>query len=245
LSRTIVQDYFDSAGILANARLGQQWQRGNWNLNGYVGVRYYSPDISNYWFGITAEEATERFPSYTAKQAFVPEAEVGASYPLTRDWVFATQFRVSSMCSSGIAKRDVAYLLALAAILASNAHSAWAQSGNNASELVPATTKAILNANPVTCVALHKDQVCFQQITLSWSQLAPGDYCLYIEDVKRPLTCWFDNTLNSFVHEYESADSIRYELREGSSDDSMATVSVNTSWVYRTGRRSSSGWRLF
>jgi len=88
LSRTI------SAGILANARLGQQWQRGNWNLNGYVGVRYYSPDISNYWFGITAEEATERFPSYTAKQAFVPEAEVGASYPLTRDWVFATQFRV-------------------------------------------------------------------------------------------------------------------------------------------------------
>jgi len=122
---------------------------------------------------------------------------------------------------------------------------AWAQSGNNASELVPATTKAILNANPVTCVALHKDQVCFQQITLSWSQLAPGDYCLYIEDVKRPLTCWFDNTLNSFVHEYESADSIRYELREGSSDDSMATVSVNTSWVYRTGRRSSSGWRLF
>ena len=88
-----VTDYFENSGELGSARLGRQWQRGNWNLHGYVGLRYYSSSINNYWFGVTADDATERYPVYVPGNALLPEAEVGASYPLTRDWVLASQLR--------------------------------------------------------------------------------------------------------------------------------------------------------
>lgn len=146
------------------------------------------------------------------------------------------------MCSSRIGVSGALMLLVIVTAGLGAVPAVWSQESGDPT--VPAPN-AQLRAKPVTCVALHKDQVCFQKVTLSWSRLDPGDYCLYLDDRKRPLTCWFHNTLQSYSHEYQSVDSMRYQLREGSSDDAMAEVIVNTSWVYRTGRRSSSGWRLF
>lgn len=122
---------------------------------------------------------------------------------------------------------------------------AWSQEDDVSPASTTPSSDTRLRARPVTCIALHKEQICFQEVTLSWSTLEQGDYCLYVDERKRPLTCWFHNSLRNYTHNYQSADSMRYELREGSSDDVMAEVIVNTSWVYRTGRRSSSGWRLF
>lgn len=51
---------------------------------------------------------------------------------------------------------------------------------------------------------------------------------------------------NSYSHDYASATSETFYLRREESEMSnLAEVTISTSWVYRTNRRSSSGWRLF
>ena len=84
----ILSDYHDSNGTLWSARLGKQWQYGNWSYTGFVGARYNTAKLNNYLYGVSASEATELFPEYKGENAVALEAEIGASYPLTRKLVF-------------------------------------------------------------------------------------------------------------------------------------------------------------
>ena len=102
-----------------------------------------------------------------------------------------------------------------------------------------------LKVRPVTCVALHKGQTCHKNLYFSWSALPAGRYCLHSSDSLNPLRCWQHSAKISLTASYSSAKKVRYELREENSDISLAHAVVKTSWVYRTSRRSSSGWRLF
>ena len=108
------------------------------------------------------------------------------------------------------------------------------------------TTESIkLNVRPITCVALHKGQTCHKNLIFSWSTLPAGRYCLHSSDNLNPLRCWQHNAKTSLTAGYKSAREVRYELRVENSDTPLAHAVVKTSWVYRTSRRSSSGWRLF
>lgn len=89
----LVSDWYDDNGILGSARVGRQWQLGNWNLQAVGGARYYSPRFNNYLFGVGADEQTQRFPRYRAGSAWIPEVELGASMPVSRDWVYTTRLR--------------------------------------------------------------------------------------------------------------------------------------------------------
>ncbi len=101
-----------------------------------------------------------------------------------------------------------------------------------------------LVAMPSSCVALHRGQLCFQQIRLSWYSTDDQRYCLFSDDADVLLYCSSsENTY--FLHEYSSKSSESFSLRLGEDGPVVSAVKVSTSWVYRTGRRSSSGWRLF
>lgn len=101
-----------------------------------------------------------------------------------------------------------------------------------------------LIAKPDSCVALHRGQPCFARIQLSWTEPVESDVCLYANDDNTPLVCLPGSRLEATV-EHSSSTSTLYSLRIKNATQVLAEVVVRTAWVYRTGRKSSSGWRLF
>ncbi|MFK8075437.1 MAG: MipA/OmpV family protein [Granulosicoccus sp.] len=89
----LVSDWYDDNGLLGSARVGRNWQLGNWNIQAVAGMRYNSSQFNNYLYGITSEEASERFPEFTTKHAWISEVELGASLPLKENWVYSSRLR--------------------------------------------------------------------------------------------------------------------------------------------------------
>ncbi|MFK7859530.1 MAG: DUF3019 domain-containing protein [Granulosicoccus sp.] len=102
----------------------------------------------------------------------------------------------------------------------------------------------MLIATPDSCVALHRGQQCFLSVQLSWTEPVDSEVCLFAGDDERPLLCVSGNTQGVSV-EYASSSSTRYSLKVKDTTHVLAAAMVRTAWVYRSGRRSSSGWRLF
>jgi len=102
----------------------------------------------------------------------------------------------------------------------------------------------LLTAMPTSCVALHRGQQCYQRIQLSWLNAQGERYCLFVEDSDTLLYC-SSGAETFYLHDYSSKTSESYSLRLGEQGEIVSSVTVSTAWVYRTGRRSSSGWRLF
>ena len=101
-----------------------------------------------------------------------------------------------------------------------------------------------LHVKPTSCVALHKGQMCFQKIRIYWQPTDDRTYCLYSDTQRLRLICTAGSVME-FVYEYASESSESFSLRLASTGETVSSAAVNTAWVYRTGKRSSSGWRLF
>lgn len=84
----LVTDTHGGNGVTSTARLGKSWQVKNWNFHGVASVEYNSATSNRYWLGISAAEATTRFPEYDPGSSVSFNAEVGVTYPLGKDWVF-------------------------------------------------------------------------------------------------------------------------------------------------------------
>jgi outer membrane protein len=96
----LVSDWYGDNGILGSARIGRQWQLGNWNVQAIAGLRYNSAEINNFVYGISSEEQSQRFPQYSADRAWIPEIEFGASLPVRENWVYTTRLRYREYPSS-------------------------------------------------------------------------------------------------------------------------------------------------
>jgi hypothetical protein len=100
LQLRLVSDWYGDNGILGSARIGRQWQLGNWNVQAIAGARYNSAQFNNYLYGVSSEEQSQRFAQYSAKRAWIPEVEFGASLPLGENWVYSTRLRYRHYPSS-------------------------------------------------------------------------------------------------------------------------------------------------
>lgn len=89
----LVSDWYGDNGLLGSARVGRNWQLGNWNIQAVAGMRYNSSKFNNYLYGVSAEEQSIRFPEYSTKRAWISEVELGASLPLKQNWVYSTRLR--------------------------------------------------------------------------------------------------------------------------------------------------------
>jgi len=89
----LVSDWYRDNGIIGSLRFGQQWQLGNWSWSGFLGTRFNSRKINQYWYGVTPEEATSQFPAFSPRSAYLIEAELGTSYPIGRNLIFSSRMR--------------------------------------------------------------------------------------------------------------------------------------------------------
>lgn len=96
----LVSDWYDGNGVLGSARLGQQWQLGNWKLQGIVGAKFFSQRFSNYVYGVSAAEQSVRFPEFRAASAVIPEGELALSIPISKDWVYVSRLGFRSFPDS-------------------------------------------------------------------------------------------------------------------------------------------------
>lgn len=75
-------------GELYSLKLARHWQYRNWNFHGIVGATYRSQEITDYYFSVAADEASEMFPEYSAPAGMAYVTELGATYPISEKWVF-------------------------------------------------------------------------------------------------------------------------------------------------------------
>ena len=114
-------------------------------------------------------------------------------------------------------------------------------SSTQADELV---IEPVLKAKPASCVSLHKGQLCYQKILFTWQSSGDVEYCLHNDELELLIYCSAEKS-SRFVYEYASKSSVVFSLRARNNNQSISATTVRNAWVYRTGRRSSSGWRLF
>lgn len=100
-------------------------------------------------------------------------------------------------------------------------------------------------AQPDQCIALHQGQVCYQELTFTWTTPTGGEYCLYQLDQQDALICWNGNEQNSFHMDFASSTSLTYQIRTRGQTEVLSQVTVEVAWVYRATRKSFTRWRLF
>lgn len=87
--RREITDYHN--GYTASAQGGLRVQIKNLNLHGIVGASYQSEEVVDYYYGVTASEVSPDFALYNPGDDLTYNAEVGASYPISEDWILRGQ----------------------------------------------------------------------------------------------------------------------------------------------------------
>lgn len=89
-------------GELYSLKLARHWQYRNWTFHGIVGATYRSQQITDYYFSIDEDEASERFPQSHAPAGMAYVVELGATYPLSEKWVFRSFVRRVDLASAAL-----------------------------------------------------------------------------------------------------------------------------------------------
>jgi len=97
LQYRLVTDTHDGNGVTSTMRLGRHWQVRNWNVHGIAGLVYTSADTNNYWWGVTPEDASERFPAYELDATLDAHIELGVARPLSENIVFRSSIRFATV----------------------------------------------------------------------------------------------------------------------------------------------------
>ena len=113
---------------------------------------------------------------------------------------------------------------------------------NQAAEIL--FEKLPLLATPAKCVALHQGRKCFANVVIKWKVQQTGNYCLYQKSTKEKLHCWQNSDASSFVYEFESTETITFQLIEEKNSNIYAETAVEVSWVHKSTPRKRR-WRLF
>ena len=110
---------------------------------------------------------------------------------------------------------------------------------SNASQL------AQLKVTPKPCVALHKGQKCYLEVTFSWQHPQVSNYCLVNTSINKTMRCWKQQTKGEFSFDFQSKLSNNFALRSQESTTDIARATIPVAWVYKSSKRVKSTWRLF
>lgn len=82
-------DIYNGRGVTGSARLGYSRQVKNWSFHGVLSADYTSRETGQYWYGVSAEEASTLFPQYDVRSSTTSYAvAIGATYPVRENVVF-------------------------------------------------------------------------------------------------------------------------------------------------------------
>lgn len=94
LQLRLVEDIYDEAGFTSTIRLATSKLYKNWNLHAIASAEFNSAETLQYLYGIDAAEATPELPAYKAGSGFSYAGEIGATYPISKNWVYRTFLRL-------------------------------------------------------------------------------------------------------------------------------------------------------
>ncbi|MFT5757874.1 MAG: hypothetical protein ACI9LM_002611 [Alteromonadaceae bacterium] len=100
-----------------------------------------------------------------------------------------------------------------------------------------------LIAQPALCVALDQGRKCFTKVTLTWTAVTVGDFCLYQKNPRRKIKCWQQSKGNHTLLEFESSEKLTFQLIDHK-NNSVAETFIDVSWVHKATPRKRR-WRLF
>jgi outer membrane scaffolding protein for murein synthesis (MipA/OmpV family) len=92
-----VGDISDDHGAVGSLRIGQSFQYRNWNFHTMVSADWLSAKATNYWIGVSPQEATTRFAAYQTDSSVYLSGEVGVTYPISDHWVGRTYLRYAAL----------------------------------------------------------------------------------------------------------------------------------------------------
>ena len=98
---------------------------------------------------------------------------------------------------------------------------------------------------PERCVALRQGQTCYQEVTFSWQQPQPGNYCLINLATKQLLRCWQNTNQGKFNLDFQATQSTDFALRAEKQQTDLSTTQITVSWVFKSSKRPRSRWKLF
>jgi hypothetical protein len=101
-----------------------------------------------------------------------------------------------------------------------------------------------LVAQPDTCVALREGRSCYADVTLTWQQPKIGNYCLRDATTKYIMQCWLKQQTGNFNYEFDSQQTVVFELFDSDTSLVIADAEVKLQWVYQN-RQKKRRWRLF
>lgn len=118
-----------------------------------------------------------------------------------------------------------------------------------AAENLAVTDKMDFRVQPQQCVTLRQGRDCFATITVQWQKTSAQSLCLYQVnknqlDNKQPLKCWTKSQQGQTRIEFESSDTLTYQLRTQQGDHLVAQTEVVVSWLHKNTTRRRH-WRLF
>lgn len=105
-------------------------------------------------------------------------------------------------------------------------------------------TKFDLSALPNKCIALRQGRTCFAQVTLRFSVLKPGRYCIKQHGMTDPLYCESIQRYGLFNVEFQSKSKMAYTLIDQITQQELASTTVDVAWVHQKTSRKRR-WRIF
>jgi len=104
---------------------------------------------------------------------------------------------------------------------------------------------AQLKVTPKPCVALHKGQKCYLEVTFSWQHPQVSNYCLVNSTTNKTMKCWQQQARGEFSFDFQSKLTNDFALRNQESTIDIARTTIPVAWVYKSSKRAKSTWRLF
>lgn len=91
-------DVYRGKGVTGSARAGYSRQVNNWNIHSVLSANYTSQKTGQYWYGVSADEASTFIPQYDIRSPTMSySAEIGATYPVRENVVFRSTARYSQL----------------------------------------------------------------------------------------------------------------------------------------------------
>jgi hypothetical protein len=102
-----------------------------------------------------------------------------------------------------------------------------------------------LTISPKQCVALNQGNTCYIDVDVSWQTDLSDDYCLYVDDIEKPLICWEQASQGEYQLDLSSKQNIVISLKSKTTDRQVASAELEIAWVYKKNNRRHSSWRMF
>ncbi|WP_125560832.1 MipA/OmpV family protein [Pseudoalteromonas rubra] len=94
----VAPELSDDRGAYVSSQISKHWTIKNWHLFSAYRVNYLPGDMLNYYYGVNNTEnnnnnRVEGLPEYIASSSLSHSLHLGATYPLTENWLFDASLR--------------------------------------------------------------------------------------------------------------------------------------------------------